>query len=314
MKNSKTIGSVIVNYNQGIFLTEALEALLLNNELKEIVIVDDASLDNSVEIIESFKQIKLIKNEFRMGVSQSFNKGIDLIDTDYVLIQGADDISLPARAGIQKDLLNANANMALINRNSYIDKNGTEIESSTFGQNYGSAYNSFFNLFNNGNHFCAPAAAFPKELYMMYGRFNPVLQQLQDFFFWLNLAKDHKIVFSNEHVVKYRIHENNLSLNLTPIKTVRLNREMKAIYRKFFLAFTSGNLNPKLIEPIFFDGGVKITLALLKFYMSHANPAIRELAVELLNECVLDESVNKSDLEYLGLTYFDLILLNGNRI
>jgi glycosyltransferase involved in cell wall biosynthesis len=314
MANHNTIGAVIVNYNQGNFLTEALEALLLNTELKEIVIVDDASLDNSIEIIESFKNIKLIKNEFRMGVSKSFNKAIDIINTDYVLIQGADDISLPTRAGIQKDLLNANPNNALINNNSYIDINSTEIESSAFGQNYSSSYETFFNLFNYGNQLCAPASAFPKELYMMNGGFSPNLQQLQDFFFWLNLAKENKIVFANENVVKYRIHGNNLSLNLTPIKTIRLNREMKVIYRKFFIAFTSGKLNPSLIKPIISDQEMKISLVLLKFYMGHANPAIRELGVELLNECVLDESVNVSDLEYLGLTYFDLILLNGNRI
>ena len=314
MKSHKTIGAVIANYNQGDFLAETLEALLLNTELNEIVIVDDASLDNSIEIVESFKNVKLIRNEFRMGVSQSFNKGIDLINTDYILIQGADDISLPARAGIQKDLLNTNSNNALVNNNSYIDKNGAEIESRTFEKNYSSAYNTFFNLFNYGNQLCAPASAFPKELYIKYGGFNPNLQQLQDFYFWLNLAKDNKIVFSNENVVKYRIHENNLSLNLTPIKTVRLNREMKLIYRKFFIAFTSGVLNPNLIEPIIFDRGVKISLLLLKFYMGHVNPAIRELGIELLNELVLNESVNISDLEYLGLTYFDLILHNGNRI
>jgi glycosyltransferase involved in cell wall biosynthesis len=98
--------SVIVpNYNHGKYLPACLESILQQSrEPDEIIVVDDASTDNSVEIIEAYAQkdsrIRLIRNERNKGVLSTLNRGLGLeeptlTEADYVHFPAADDVLLP---------------------------------------------------------------------------------------------------------------------------------------------------------------------------------------------------------------------------
>ena len=76
----KPIVTVLMTvYNGKNYLNEAIESVLcqtLNNY--EFLIVDDASTDNSIEIINSYKdsRIKLLKNRENIGQTASLNEGL----------------------------------------------------------------------------------------------------------------------------------------------------------------------------------------------------------------------------------------------
>ena len=62
MKNN-FISILITNYNKSKFLNKSLKSVLNQNYRNyEIIIFDDNSLDNSLEIIKKYKNINLIQN------------------------------------------------------------------------------------------------------------------------------------------------------------------------------------------------------------------------------------------------------------
>src|SRR5207249_4932927 len=62
-------------------------------------VMDDASTDDSVQVIESFAKrhpiIRLHRNERNLGVVSNINRGVDLALGDYLLTAAADDELVP---------------------------------------------------------------------------------------------------------------------------------------------------------------------------------------------------------------------------
>lgn len=94
-KNS--IGVVIPSYNYGSFLVEAVESVLRQTVLpNKILIIDDASNDNTKEIGEAYakrypKLIQFHRNSSNQGIIKTFNSAVKKIATDYVCFLGADN-------------------------------------------------------------------------------------------------------------------------------------------------------------------------------------------------------------------------------
>ncbi|MEH2290358.1 glycosyltransferase family 2 protein [Nostoc sp.] len=87
---------LINNYNYADFLFEAINSAL-NQTVKfdEIIIVDDASTDNSAEVINKFTQITNVKSilkEKNQGQLSSFNEGFLAATGDIIFFLDADDI------------------------------------------------------------------------------------------------------------------------------------------------------------------------------------------------------------------------------
>jgi glycosyltransferase involved in cell wall biosynthesis len=98
--NLPKVSVILPNYNHGKYLETCLNALVQQSVLpSEIVVIDDASTDDSVEIIERFARrhpiIRLHRNAKNQGVVPNMNLGLKLVRDDYVFFQAADDYVLP---------------------------------------------------------------------------------------------------------------------------------------------------------------------------------------------------------------------------
>lgn len=92
----KEISFVILSWNSEKYLKDCIQSIL-NIEKYNICIyiVDNGSIDGSVEIIEEFcdKRINLIKLDKNYGTTISRNKALQLIEyTDYICILDSDTI------------------------------------------------------------------------------------------------------------------------------------------------------------------------------------------------------------------------------
>ena len=65
----------------------------------EFIIVDDASTDNSMEIVARFDdpRIRVLSNRENLGLASSLNRGIRAARGEFVARMDCDDVSLPAR-------------------------------------------------------------------------------------------------------------------------------------------------------------------------------------------------------------------------
>lgn len=91
--NKQKISVIIPNYNYGHLIATAIQSVLDQSKAAdEIIVIDDCSTDNSIEVINSFKnKIKIIQNEKNMGIVNTFNKAVNLASYELIIILGADN-------------------------------------------------------------------------------------------------------------------------------------------------------------------------------------------------------------------------------
>ncbi len=93
--NNIDLSIIIVNYNVKEFLQNLLTSIQKSslNVTKEIIVVDNASDDGSVEIIqEKFPDVKLIANKVNVGFGNANNIGLKLASGKFILLINPDAI------------------------------------------------------------------------------------------------------------------------------------------------------------------------------------------------------------------------------
>ncbi|MDO9372328.1 MAG: glycosyltransferase family A protein [Gammaproteobacteria bacterium] len=91
-----TLSVVVCNYNHAHYLPAALQAILDQSYRPlEVIVIDDGSTDNSVEVIEGLARkdpiVHLYRNEQNQGVWFSANRGLSLATGEYIYFAAADD-------------------------------------------------------------------------------------------------------------------------------------------------------------------------------------------------------------------------------
>jgi glycosyltransferase involved in cell wall biosynthesis len=115
--NKPLISAVMPVYNSAPYIWEAVMSVLNQTERNfELLVMDDCSTDNTVELIESIqdKRIRIVNSEVNLGQSNQLNKGIGQAVGKYVAIVHGDDINLPDRFEKQVSALNGNPDLALV--------------------------------------------------------------------------------------------------------------------------------------------------------------------------------------------------------
>jgi glycosyltransferase involved in cell wall biosynthesis len=97
------VSIIINNYNYGQFLRSCIESAL-NQEQSghEIIVVDDGSTDNSVEIAEQFKDTIIIIAKKNGGQASAYNSGLAASTGDLVCFLDADDLLYPNAVSVWK--------------------------------------------------------------------------------------------------------------------------------------------------------------------------------------------------------------------
>ena len=94
------ISVILPNFNQGEFIRNSISSIL-NQSVQplEIIVIDDASTDGSVSIVEKlteeFSTVRLIRNKENEGVVHGMNLGTMEAQGEIVLCRAADDHLLP---------------------------------------------------------------------------------------------------------------------------------------------------------------------------------------------------------------------------
>ena len=95
MKNNPLVSVVIPSYNSGKFISETLKSVSSQTyEEIEIIVVDDCSTDNTIEIIKKHNdpRLVLIQLEKNKGVANARNVGIANSKGTYIAFVDSDDV------------------------------------------------------------------------------------------------------------------------------------------------------------------------------------------------------------------------------
>ena len=107
---SPEVSIIITNYNYSKYLARCIRSCLSQQNVNcEVIVVDDCSTDNSLEVLEPFmEEIKVIRNKKNMGVAASSNAWIKKSRSQYVIRVDADDFINSETCYFMKSYLEAN--------------------------------------------------------------------------------------------------------------------------------------------------------------------------------------------------------------
>ena len=194
-------------YNAEEYLQEAMEGILNQSFTDfEFLIIDDASIDNSPEIIQGFddKRIKLIRNEKNIGLPESLNKVLKQARGEYIANQDADDISLPNRFTEQIAYFEAHPEVALLGTSSYIiDGKGKIIRKEIASSNPGKHL-------RKAMPFVHSSVMLRREVIDQLGGYNELSKYSHDYELLLRIARHHNIKSLKQVLCKKRFHEKSI--------------------------------------------------------------------------------------------------------
>jgi|SRR5688500_17785348 len=193
-------------YNGEKYLREAIDSILTQTLTNfEFLIIDDGSKDNSIEIINSYKdpRIKLVKNETNLGISKTLNRGIELAAAELIARMDADDISYPSRLQKQYDYFTSNPECALL---STWAKTINEKNEHVRTEKYRSRLHYYNLTFECWMYH--PTVMYTRSAVMEVGMYN--IPYAEDFELFWQLSRKFKIACLEEVLVDYRITSQSL--------------------------------------------------------------------------------------------------------
>lgn len=202
-------------FNGDKFLVSQIESVLQQIGLTdEIILVDDASTDETQKIIDRYAldpRIKSFKNRSNIGVVASFEKAILESSGSIIFLCDQDDIWLPNKVKHMSKCFEDTNVVAAVSDCELIDDVGNKISNSYF-KIRGSAPGFFKNIFRNS--FLGCAMAFRSSLKSKILPF-PCGLPMHDEWIGLNATLSGDVVFVSEILFQYRRHGRNVT-KMTP--------------------------------------------------------------------------------------------------
>lgn len=239
------VSVIVPNYNHASFLTQRIESIILQSFTDyELIILDDASTDDSTDIIARYakdnKLTHVVYNKKNSGSPfAQWKCGVDLASGEYIWIAESDDWAETTFLENLVSILDNNPKIGLIYSDSIV--HGENAETTTFSklnnaydrsEKWSSKYTTsghkelekmaFFCTINN-----VSAVLFRKEA-LLDIQIPIDFRFMGDWYVYVQIAtKGWYIAYSNEALNHYRFHANNL--------TKKSYCSLQYIYERFVL-------------------------------------------------------------------------------
>lgn len=206
-------------YNSANYIEETLKGII-NQTLfpYEVIISDDGSDDNTLELVEKFiqrnsKKFKwhVLKNTHK-GPGAARNYGIIKASGNWIAFLDSDDIWTKDKIEkVTKAITEHQNKNFFCNDELFIKKNG-KVKLLSYGKRFKSSFSLQTQLYW-ANMFSTSAVTCQRDLLVNHGYFNENLMSAQDYELWIRLSPFIRPQFINEVLGKYIEREGNISSN-----------------------------------------------------------------------------------------------------
>lgn len=210
-----TFSILVASYNNAHFLKECFDSVLVQTYQDfEVIVVDDASPDNSVELISEYvnsdDRFKLYKNAKNKGCGFTKNRCAELATGELCGFLDPDDALMPnAIERMATAFLESPTKVLISSKFYFTDLNLNINGKGLHGQQV--PENTSYLVFGKGaiTHF----TVFKRQAYNSAGGIDPKFKRAVDQDLYLKLEEQGEIGFLDEFLYKYRRNKNSISAN-----------------------------------------------------------------------------------------------------
>jgi len=200
-------------YNAEKFVHEAISSVLAQTFTAfELLIINDGSTDDSLFIIETFKDERIrIISQPNKGVAAALNLGLIYANADYIARFDADDICYPNRLQVQYDFIIANPSYQIVGSGAdYIDLVGESVF--TYSAN-AQTYEEILALNPKICPFIHSSVLYKKETIVKNGGYNEYAYTFEDHLLWANILSVEKACNLNQSLIKVRLSPDSITID-----------------------------------------------------------------------------------------------------
>jgi glycosyltransferase involved in cell wall biosynthesis len=200
-------GMVMPSFQQGQFLREAIQSVLVQGGNREFEVRDGGSRDDSVAILRSFGDSLRWRSEPDGGQVAAINAGLQQLRSGIVGYLNSDDRLLPGALNIVEETFARNPAVDVVYGRAWvIDERGAQVRPyPTLPFEFPALVQHCF--------LCQPATFWRADLHRRFGWFDPACENTFDYEFWLRLALNGvKFLHLPDYLADSREHPSTKSL------------------------------------------------------------------------------------------------------
>jgi glycosyltransferase involved in cell wall biosynthesis len=215
MKKNQKVSVIIPTYNRKNMIGDAIQSVLNQTHRNfEIIIIDDASDDNTEEVVKSFNdvRIKYILHKENKGGSAARNTGIKKARGKFIAFLDSDDWWHPKKLELQLlKMQTSRINPDLVYTGIKQVNNDGELIKEILPKFRGNILNELLNQNVVGT---TSSVCLKKEIFGNIGLFDENLPSRQDIDFWIRAAGKYTFDYVKTPLVYQRIHKNRITESL----------------------------------------------------------------------------------------------------
>lgn len=200
-------------YNAARYIGEAIASVLQQTFTDfELLIVNDGSTDDTLEIIGTFRDERIVViNQPNRGVADALNTGLAQARAPYIARFDADDICYPYRLEKQIRFLQDNPEYILVGSEAkYILENGD------FLFDFHCIAYSHEQVIDKLYFYCPfvhPTVMYRKDAVMDAGGYPTHAHNFEDYLLWTSLAGSGRLCNLTEPLIKYRLNSTSVTID-----------------------------------------------------------------------------------------------------
>lgn len=225
------VSVIICTRNRSALLPRAVESVRSASSDAEIIVVDDASDDDTAEVCKAWDDVHYLRAQRKLGLGGARNVGVVAATSPFIAFLDDDDRRLPGSLDLQVDLLEAQPSAGMIYGRVFYGNDKCEPRGGHYPENCPQG-DIFWELLCQ-NFVPCPTVVFRRACLTRIGLLEETAPGIEDWDLWVRIAELYSVLATDQTVAIWR-QPTSASAQFTS-RAERLHREARRLHRDKWL-------------------------------------------------------------------------------